>query len=1609
MVLPDHLKSMGLREHLQSSVEDLVGSPMLFQLFTFAKEWIESHPFSITATPTPLPSNHPSASTSKAPAQNVCKFFAKGTCKYGDKCKNYHPDPKQKRRDTQTSAGSESKKKPAPTGDSMKPEPSRNHAPGREDEEEEEEGESNQRSKESGGKKKQSMRTASDVISRVLWDPDIPTGEFTVGYLDRFVGVIEKPFTAFSWEDLCTVGPSVLAVPRHRIQYFKYRQQIVWDKAAQLDNVFGSRGGKLIQDVIQEAAGGPSQQDGQPSGGASNSADDDKAAATAGGKSRAHGQEERPTHFLCIRVTDEGVVANAERVQSDVVSHSPHLAEGCLPPTALHVTVCMVKLDTPSHLETARDILERTKHQLVQYLPGCAEIEFTGVDNFRERLVYAKVAPNPALDRFSAFLIERFQSAGLRTPGNHAQFTPHMTLVKMSRPMQHATHTSIISRDAYCQFADTPLGRQRVAGIYLCSMTEARQEDGFYKRFHFVSNSVLNLSPMVGPLLSKCVNFLRERDVVQSKEASSLLKAIASTPGSDADVAGRLDAAVESICRHVRQHLSNASNPPLVGTRVVILRGLPGSGKSHLARNCSEVRSGAATSSTAICSADDYFTQSDHYKFVQGRLPEAHSHCYQQFLQALSEGKAMVVVDNTHSMQWEYGGYIYLCELLGLQWHLLEIPHPDQRLVRAYCSRNQHKVDMASIASYTKRWQEDKHAMLVPPRLAYPPLQGEERGSGPTTGYDVPPFSLLSLCRPGFLPREVLGLSSTLVPVYTAVFLTPKSQWKLLSAVPPTHPRIHGDHVTLHFEPSLEQVRSAEIGKKVSVSVRALCDTGGLQAVAVILPSGLTSDNKCPHVTLSTDEASAPKLVNDLLESRATTPLSQPLKLSGMVGVVMREATSSRDFYTILSKKHFQEAVLPRISDSLPAPSSPPSEVRSIMPEHPPTSDMGVSICTGDQKVTELCVFDFDGTLFDTPDPAAGRQLYRELTGQNWPHRGWLGRPESLMPPLRVRPGPALAECRRHIGRAGSVVVVLTARITQTKSAVQTVLDDHQLHPDRLIVKPGETRQATPEFKVQALAGLLEQFPDVELVKFWDDREDNLQAVKSFSKRPGKRNVRFEIIDSTRMMGTEPATLSAAAEVRDSALGSQLVSRGLLPTRQHVSAAETGLRFIAAQFCAVVGYGGEPADLTLVFGSHPLGRLSDVDLCLLAPPGHTHSDCIEGLAGRLESCGISHLHKGYSSRCPRLKVMLQFRESPSIDYDIVFATLPSQEAFDTHMQRKAQVRGGGGGRGRVSLVDLLAVDDLASKTALTGVTLLGKVQEIISGANVSPQLFGAVVEMAVQVLKAARQKANFYHHIRSFHIVLLLADCICHSPDAVSAAAGLDCDALFELLVSHAAGLAPADWQRVFEEYIPVPHEYVPRQSHVFRTLLETVGCKDLSLTSRYEELLLTRPAFPPAGYTPVWLLSEADRHVDLWGLRTLLEAKLPTFIQQLGSSGLDVVLDGNGVHSSFCFAVRDTPSSKTTLQLIFRRFWNEFSEYRNRKDVRLELKFSRAGAELEELGVEVSKQVEEFASGQLTELHLPPTLSSYKRLLVHETAERLGVNHKTVGQDSKRHVYLHK
>lgn len=131
--------------------------------------------------------------------------------------------------------------------------------------------------------------------------------------------------------------------------------------------------------------------------------------------------------------------------------------------------------------------------------------------------------------------------------------------------------------------------------------------------------------------------------------------------------------------------------------KVIIMRGIPGSGKSTFARNY-ELRS---STKTVIVSADDYFKQQDgSYNFVPEKIGEAHAQCADSFWFFLRQDKELrngtLIVDNTNTSVWEIAPY-YQTAITYKQDPEILLVHCDPQLVFDNRNRNTHNVPRGKI------------------------------------------------------------------------------------------------------------------------------------------------------------------------------------------------------------------------------------------------------------------------------------------------------------------------------------------------------------------------------------------------------------------------------------------------------------------------------------------------------------------------------------------------------------------------------------------------------------------------------------------------------------------------------------------------------------------------------------------------------------------------------------------------------------------------------------------------------------------------------------------------------------------------------------------------
>lgn len=107
--------------------------------------------------------------------------------------------------------------------------------------------------------------------------------------------------------------------------------------------------------------------------------------------------------------------------------------------------------------------------------------------------------------------------------------------------------------------------------------------------------------------------------------------------------------------------------------KVLILRGIPGSGKTTYAKNLADSLKEQAV---RVVSADLWFERDGEYKFDPQQLSKAHGRCLVEFVSALTGRSGTpdyLVVDNTNLEAWEIAPYYSLAEAYGHDVEILTL------------------------------------------------------------------------------------------------------------------------------------------------------------------------------------------------------------------------------------------------------------------------------------------------------------------------------------------------------------------------------------------------------------------------------------------------------------------------------------------------------------------------------------------------------------------------------------------------------------------------------------------------------------------------------------------------------------------------------------------------------------------------------------------------------------------------------------------------------------------------------------------------------------------------------------------------------------------------
>lgn len=149
---------------------------------------------------------------------------------------------------------------------------------------------------------------------------------------------------------------------------------------------------------------------------------------------------------------------------------------------------------------------------------------------------------------------------------------------------------------------------------------------------------------------------------------------------------------------------------------------------------------------------------------------------------------------------------------------------------------------------------------------------------------------------------------------------------------------------------------------------------------------------------------------------------------------------------------------------------------------------------------TVLNVFDFDGTLMDSPLPETGKEKYKELTGKDWPHKGWWGQIDSLEP-FEVKPIEGTKDLyNQYSVIPNSINVLMTNRLAKFEPVVKDKLRGLYIF-DYYDFK-NDNRE-----KPERIKEILKNNPSIDTINIFDDMDEQIERFNRFKEE----NLNLEI------------------------------------------------------------------------------------------------------------------------------------------------------------------------------------------------------------------------------------------------------------------------------------------------------------------------------------------------------------------------------------------------------------------------------------------------------------------------------------------------------------------
>ena len=153
-------------------------------------------------------------------------------------------------------------------------------------------------------------------------------------------------------------------------------------------------------------------------------------------------------------------------------------------PGLFHITLSMIRISGSKGINEAKMLMNELKEEFERIIKKePCQLLLSGLDTFGQRVLFAKVIPDPVdiYDIMYSVIQNKLESCSNVSTTNKFQSVPHMTLLKVSRPVGRIRNSKYLPSYLYEDFIDKKFGSQPINNLKLCLIDAETGSDGFYQ------------------------------------------------------------------------------------------------------------------------------------------------------------------------------------------------------------------------------------------------------------------------------------------------------------------------------------------------------------------------------------------------------------------------------------------------------------------------------------------------------------------------------------------------------------------------------------------------------------------------------------------------------------------------------------------------------------------------------------------------------------------------------------------------------------------------------------------------------------------------------------------------------------------------------------------------------------------------------------------------------------------------------------------------------------------------------------------------------------------------------------------------------------------------